>query len=70
MSWSGDEPGYGRAVHLPRNWSIGVTRSKDDHTQVLFSIEFGQYVTDKQKMSRTSRGPVLQVLAVVCPRPQ
>ena len=49
MSWSGDEPGYGLAVHLPRNWSIGVTRNKDDHTQLLFSLEFGQYLTDKQK---------------------
>jgi hypothetical protein len=49
MSWSGDDPGYGLAVHLPRNWSIGVTRNKDDHTQLLFSVEFGQYVTDKQK---------------------
>lgn len=49
MSWSGDDPGYGLAVHLPHNWSIGVTRSKDNHTQVLFSLEFGQYVTDKRK---------------------
>src|SRR5688572_24821519 len=30
MSWSGGDPGYGVAVHLPRNWAIGVTRNRDD----------------------------------------
>jgi hypothetical protein len=49
MSWTGDDVGYGVAVHLPQNWSIGVTRSKDDQTQILFSVEFAQFVTDKRK---------------------
>jgi len=30
MSWSGGNPGCGVAVHLPRNWTIGVTRNRDD----------------------------------------
>jgi hypothetical protein len=49
MSWTGDDPGYGVAIHLPQNWSIGVTRSKDDQTQILLSVEFAQFVTDKRK---------------------
>lgn len=49
MSWSGGDPGYGLAVHLPHNWSIGVTRSRDDRTQILLSAEFGEFVTDKKK---------------------
>jgi hypothetical protein len=49
LSWSGDDPGYGIAVHLPQNWSIGVTRSKGDSYQLIVSVEFAQYVTDKAK---------------------
>ena len=49
MSWTGDDPGYGLAVHLPKNWSIAVTRSSGESIQLLFSMEFAQFVTDKQK---------------------
>ena len=33
MSWSGGDLGYGVAVHLPRNWAIGVTPNRDDIRQ-------------------------------------
>jgi hypothetical protein len=49
VSWSGEDPGYGLSVHLPRNWSIGVTRDRNENTLLIVSVEFAQYITDKRK---------------------
>jgi hypothetical protein len=53
MSWHGNSPGYGFSVHLPRNWSLGLTASRNSSqgTQVQFivSSEVARFVTDKEK---------------------
>jgi hypothetical protein len=49
MSWHGNAPGYGVSVHMPRNWSVALTRSSGNKWQVIASVEFAQYITDKQK---------------------
>jgi hypothetical protein len=53
MSWHGNSPGYGFSVHLPRNWSLGLTASHtpSQGTQVQFivSSEVARFITDKEK---------------------
>jgi hypothetical protein len=49
MSWHGNAPGYGLSVHMPHNWSMAVTRSSGNKWQVIASVEFAQYITDKRK---------------------
>jgi hypothetical protein len=53
MSWHGNSPGYGFSVHLPRNWSLGLTAShtSSQGTQVQFivSSEVARFITDKEK---------------------
>jgi len=55
MSWHGRSPGYGLAIHLPRNWSLALTRSHGNQWQFITSVEFAQYLTDKRKNVDTIR---------------
>jgi hypothetical protein len=53
MSWHGNSPGYGFSVHLPRNWSLGLTAthtsSQGTQVQFIVSTEVARFVTDKEK---------------------
>lgn len=53
MSWHGNGPGYGFSVHLPRNWSLGLTTSrsagKGNQVQFIVSSEVAKFITDKEK---------------------
>jgi hypothetical protein len=53
ISWHGNGPGYGLAVHLPQNWSIGLTSSHSSHggsqVQLIVSTEVARFVTDKER---------------------
>jgi len=52
MSWHGNGPGYGFSVHLPRNWSLGLTTShsagKGNQVQFIVSSEVVRFITDKE----------------------
>lgn len=48
-TWTGGQGdvGYGVMVHLPKNWSIGVTRREilgEDETTVLVSVDLGKLI--------------------------
>jgi len=53
MSWHGNSPGYGFSVHLPRNWSLGLTASrtpgKGTQVQFIVSSEVVRFISDKEK---------------------
>ncbi len=48
-SWDGDDISYGASVHLPKNWSVGVVSTDDGDISVLLSLDFGNFIMDKNK---------------------
>lgn len=53
-SWDGSsDVGYGVMIHMPKNWSIGVTRRSvagNDETSVLVSMDLGKFLLEEQKL--------------------
>jgi len=55
-SWTGDsggDLGYGVMIHLPRNWSLGVTRRSvdgNDDTTFLLSVDLGKFLLEEQRL--------------------
>lgn len=53
-SWTGaDELGYGVMIHLPKNWSFGVTRREiagEDETTYLLSVDLGKFLVDERRL--------------------
>lgn len=47
--WAGEDPGYGIAVHAPRNWSGALLLDEDRDLMFVFSMDFGSYILDKKK---------------------
>ncbi|MEL7448315.1 MAG: hypothetical protein AAFN78_03850 [Pseudomonadota bacterium] len=56
-SWTGSgDPGYGLMVHLPKNWSLGVTRrdfNGEDETTYLLSVDLGKLLVDQRKLRQS-----------------
>ncbi len=64
-SWTGaDELGYGVMIHLPKNWSFGVTRREiagKDETTYLLSVDLGKFLVDERKLREKLIGKLGEV---------
>lgn len=60
MAWDGDDVSYGLTVHLPRNWSLGVTTDFDGHVMATFSVDLANFLMNKQKSVNALRQQFLQ----------
>ena len=64
-SWTGaDELGYGVMIHLPKNWSLGVTRREiagQDETTYLLSVDLGKFLVDERKLREKLIGKLDEV---------
>lgn len=61
---AGGDVGYGVMFHLPRNWSIGVSRRSvlgEDETTVLVSVDLGKFLLKEN----TLRGSLIEQLKEV-----
>ena len=54
LAWDGsNEASYGAMIHLPKNWSIGVTqRSVNGNTEttLIFSVDLGKFFTEEERL--------------------
>jgi len=60
MAWDGEDFSYGITLHLPRNWSLGVTTDFDGHVMAIFSVDLGNFLMNKQKSVSELRQQFLQ----------
>ena len=64
-TWTGpSDLGYGVMIHLPKNWSLGVTRREIagiDETTYLLSVDLGKFLVDERRLREDLIGKLEEV---------